>query len=204
MTKDDKIRYLRLNQVFHKALTQSISKLQNWDIVSSCFPDYASTREGSTNLSNCQAQVIEFWTEICRREFEEILRERNVKVKLDELDELILEARERLRTLPRDEKGNHAKSTPIDELSSSKLIECNLYSQRLQTMEQLDQRLHKLNRVNRDLDKELQELESSIDSDRKDLSQLYDRYVGQTVNNPLDETLVQGLNDMLLELREEL
>lgn len=204
MTKDEKIRYLRLNQVFHKALTQSISKLQNWNKVSSCFPDYISTKEGATNLSNCQTQVIEFWTEICKREFEEILRERNVEVKLNELDELILEARERLRNLAGNEQKKHANNTSIDELSSSKLIECNLYTQRLQTMEQLDQRLNKLNRANRDLDNELQKLVSSIESDRKDLSELYDKYVGKTVNNPLDETLAQGLNDMLLELREEL
>lgn len=203
MAADEKIRYLRLNQVFNKALMQSISKLQNWDKVRSCFPDYSSTREGSTNLSNCQTQVIEFWEEICKREFEEILRERNVKVKLDELDELILEARERLRNLPRDEKGNYAKSKPIDELSSSKLIECNLYSQRLQTIKELDRRLDKLNQNNRNLDNELQELTSSIEYDREDLSKMYDRYVGKTVNNPLDETLVQGLNDMLLELKEE-
>lgn len=204
MTRDEKIRYLRLNQVFHKALTQSISKLQSWNKVSSCFPDYTSTKEGAINLSNCQTQVIEFWTEICKREFEEILRERNVEVKLNELDELILEARERLRNLAGNEQKNHINSTSIDELSSSKLIECNLYTQRLQTMEQLDQRLNKLNQANRDLDNELQKLVSSIESDRKDLSEIYDKYVGKTVNNPLDETLAQGLNDMLLELREEL
>lgn len=204
MTKDEKIRNVRLNQVFNKALTQSISKLQNWDKLNSCFPKYANTREGSTNLKNCQTQVTEFWTEICKREFEEILRERNVKVKLDELDELIWEARERLQSLPIGDKENHSKSTSIDELSAAKLIECNLYSQRLQTIKQLDQRLNKLNQNNRVLDQELKEIEFSIESDVKDLNQLYDRYLGQTVNNPPDETLVQGLNNMLFELKEEL
>lgn len=202
MTQSEKIRYLRLKQVFNKALNQSISSLNNWEKISACFPEYASTKETATNLRNCQSQVIEFWTEICKREFEEILKERNVKDKLDELDELISEARERLRNLPRDEHGHHGKSTPIDELSSAKLLECNLFTQRLEAIKKLDERLNKLNRINQNLENELEKLRSSIKSEQDEIAWLYDRYVGKSVHNTPDETLMQGLNDMLSELSE--
>ncbi|AQZ18757.1 NNF1 (YJR112W) [Zygosaccharomyces parabailii] len=201
MAREEKIRYLRLKQVFDKALNQSISTLKNWEKVSACFPEYASNRENATNLSNCQSQVIEFWTEICKREFEDILKERNVKEKLDELDELISEARERLRNLPRDDHGNGGVPS-IDELSSAQLIDCNLYTQRINAAKELDKRLDKLNKINQHLEDKLEQLDCSIESEKKELSCLYDRFIGKSVDTMPDETLAQGLNDMLQELSE--
>lgn len=202
MAKDERIRYTRLRQVFDKALNQSISTLKNWEKISACFPEYASVEENVTNLSNCQSQVIEFWAEICKREFEEILTERNVKEKLDELDQLIAEARERLRNIPRDEQHNN-KYTSIDDLSSAKLIECTFYTQRLHAIKELDVRLDKLKSVNQSLENELSDLESSIKVEQDELIWLYDRFIGKSIDKPPDETLVQGLSDMLQELRED-
>ncbi|QLL31505.1 hypothetical protein HG536_0B03680 [Torulaspora globosa] len=201
MTSDAKIRYLRLNQVFNKALGQSISKLESWEKVSSCFPKYASTREGASNLVNCQRQVKEFWMELCKREFEEILSERNVKQKLDELDDLISEAKQRLRSSKK--QGSETQpSRNIDELSSEELIQCNLYNERQKASEQLDVRLTALNDMNKGLQKELNGLVETLNVEQAELSKLYDRYLGSAVEQPLDETLVQGLGDMLSELRE--
>lgn len=201
MTKEQKIRYLRLNQVFNKALTQSISKLQNWEKVSSCFPEYASTKEGATNLANCQRQVIEFWTELCRREFEEILVERNVEEKLDELDELIVEAKDRLRKFSSDDQGIY-QNTAIEDLSSQELVECNLYGQRLEASKELDKRLEVLNGINGHMEQELKILEATLKTEQLELKNVYNVYLGSAIENPLDETLVQGLSDMVLELRE--
>lgn len=201
MTKEQKIRYLRLNQVFNKALTQSISKLQNWEKVSSCFPEYAATKEGATNLANCQRQVIEFWTELCKREFEEILEERNVEEKLDELDELIVEAKDRLRKLSPDDEGI-SQNTPIEELSSQELVEYNLYGQRLEASKKLDKRMEVLNGINGQMEQELKVLEASLKNEQLELKNIYNAYLGSAIEHPLDETLVQGLSDMVLELRE--
>lgn len=199
MTSDAKIRYLRLNQVFNKALGQSIAKLESWEKVSSCFPQYARTREGALNLVNCQQQVKEFWMELSKREFEEILAERNVKQKLDELDDLISEAKQHLRS---SKKQEGQPSRNIDELSSEELIQCNLYNERLKASEQLDVRLTALNEMNRGLQEELNGLVETLNSEQAELDKLYEKYLGSAVERPLDETLVQGLGDMLSELRE--
>lgn len=201
MTNDQKIRYLRLNQVFNKALTQSISKLESWEKVSSCFPDYADTREGASNLINCQRQVIEFWTELCKREFEEILVERDVKEKLDQLDELISEAKRRLRDSASD-GPKERDGTPIDELSSEELVKCNLYEERIRANNQLDQRIATMKKLNDGLEQELNELETSLSKEQLELTKLYEKWVGSAIEQPLDETLAQGLDDMLLELRD--
>lgn len=201
MTSETKIRYLRLNQVFNKALTQSIAKLESWDKVSSCFPEYANTREGASNLVNCQRQVREFWMQLCKREFEEILVERNVKQKLDELDDLITEAKQSLRSA-KNQGSEKEPSRSIDELSSEELIQCNLFNERQRAGEQLETRLSTLNDMNKGLKEELDGLVETLNIEQAELSNLYDRYLGSAVEQPLDETLVQGLGDMLTELRE--
>ncbi|QLQ79019.1 hypothetical protein HG537_0B03660 [Torulaspora globosa] len=201
MTSDSKIRYLRLNQVFNKALGQSIAKLESWEKVSSCFPKYASTQEGVSNLVNCQKQVKEFWLELCKREFEEILVERNVKEKLDELDDLISEAKQRLRSSKKQgTEGQPGRN--LDDLSSEELIQCNLYNERLKASEKLNERLNVLNEMNQGLQQELNGLVETLNTEQAELSKLYDKYLGNAIEQPLDETLVQGLDDMVSELRE--
>ncbi|GAX70497.1 MIND complex subunit [Saccharomyces cerevisiae] len=118
MVNSHGIRYIRLKQVFNRALDQSISKLQSWDKVSSCFPQYVNSKQGAINVANCQRQLTEFWTELCQREFKEIMEERNVEQKLNELDELILEAKERYTDRDQDEvnKGPRSMSSPAKSL----------------------------------------------------------------------------------------
>lgn len=192
-----RIRYMRLNQVCNKALEQSISKLQSWEKLVSCYPTYATTEDGATNLANCQKQVCEFWLELCRREFDEIFGERNVKEKLDELDDLVFQAKQN-----RDDHSGVKKSeVSIDELSPGQLISGNLYSSRKSTITELNLRLESLVTLNQDMQKEIEELNAQISDDLQDLEDFYARYLG--TNLPTDrETLEQGRNDMLLELAE--
>ncbi|QLG71445.1 hypothetical protein HG535_0B04870 [Zygotorulaspora mrakii] len=199
MVEAQHIRFLRLNQVFNKALSQSVAKLENWEKLCSCFPEYCATKEGAANLSNCQRQVIEFWTELCKREFEDILVERDVKAKLDDLDDLVFEANERLRTTS---TGDEPHCTPLDKLSSEQLVACTVYGERRAAVEELQERLNTINSLNKGLQEELQELEQNLNAGRKDIEVLCDKYLGKTIESPLDETLVQGLSDMLLELRD--
>lgn len=198
MTKDQRIRYARLNQVFDKALTQSLTKLESWEKLRACFPEYSATSEGASNLVNCQKQVVEFWTELCRREFEEILIERDVKVKLDDLDDLISGAKERLRNMTPSEM----EASAIEDLSSEQLVDCNLYGKRTQALEDLDRRLGTLNSMNKSLQEELKTLENNLDQGRTEIKEMCDTWIGKNVSSPPDETLVQGLADMLLDLRD--
>lgn len=206
-SNDSRIRYLRLNQVFNKALSQSIAKFQNYDKLSSCFPDYSSTHLGKIHLMNCEKQVTEFWRELCHREFQEIMKERHVKEKLDDLDDLINQARKRLEEKhamaheddPEEESNNQLSVT---DLSIEQIIQCNLHVQRKETLDELEKRIEIINDSNNVLEKEMRELEVDLENEYEGLNDIYNQYFGQLQNQSLDKTLTQGLNDMLLETRE--
>lgn len=205
MSETQKIRFIRFNQVFNKAFSQSVLKLQSWDKISSCFPEYSSNAEGARNLANSQQQVSQFWTELLKREFNEIVQERQVQKKLDDLDDLIIQAKERLekkRIQRKTENELQDDSILLDELTSEQLIECNLHGQRLKAITELDQRLTTLNDINGNLVNQIDELANDIESDRAEVQALCDSYLGKSIDKQPDEVLVQGLNDMLLELQE--
>ena len=204
---DSRIRYLRLNQVFNKALSQSIAKFQNYDKLSSCFPDYSSTHLGKIHLMNCEKQVTEFWRELCHREFQEIMKERHVKEKLDDLDDLINQARKRLEEKEATEReGDQAEETTtqlsVADLSIEQIIQCNLHAQRKDTLEELEKRIEIIDDSNNMLEKEMHELEVELENEYEGLNDIYNQYFGQLQNQSLDKTLTQGLHDMLLETRE--
>ena len=199
MVNSHGIRYIRLKQVFNRALDQSISKLQSWDKVSSCFPQYVNSKQGAINVANCQRQLTEFWTELCQREFKESMEERNVEQKLNELDELILEAKERYTDRDQDEVN---KGPAIDELSSKELVECHLYSQRMHAIHEIDERLAKVNEMNDQLAQELKDLETQVEVEKNEIGKMYDEYLGSHTDQPVNVLLVQSLNDMVLELKE--
>lgn len=204
---DSRIRYLRLNQVFNKALSQSIAKFQNYDKLSSCFPEYSSTHLGKIHLTNCEKQVTEFWTELCHREFQEIMKERHVKEKLDDLDDLISQAKKRLEdnNTKRDDRNSEEETDnqlSVADLSIEEIIQCNLHVQRKETLEELDKRIEKIDDSNTVLEKEMHELEADLENEYEGLNDIYNQYFGQLQNQSLDKTLTQGLHDMLLETRE--
>ncbi|CAI4044004.1 MIND complex subunit NNF1 SKDI_10G3120 [Saccharomyces kudriavzevii IFO 1802] len=198
MANSHGIRYIRLKQVFNRALDQSISKLQSWDKVSSCFPQYVNSKQGAINVANCQRQLTEFWTELCQREFKEIMEERSVEQRLNDLDELISEAKERYTD--RDDVGGEAPA--IDELSSKELVDCHIYSQRIHAVHEIDGRLAKVNEMNDQLARELEDLEAQVDVEKNEINKMYDEYLGSHADQPVNGLLVQSLNDMVLELKE--
>ncbi|AGO10603.1 AaceriABR150Cp [[Ashbya] aceris (nom. inval.)] len=197
MSHDHRIRFKRLNQVCEKALAQSISKLQNWDKLSSCYPGYISTREGYANLKTCQVQVCDFWSQLCRQEFQAIFEERDVKAKLDELDDLILKAKERARS-QRDGTGNR---TRVEDLTPAQLIQGSVRRAQTDTLEQLDARLRSLDDRNAELRAELEELNHAVGSELEELEHLYDKWLGKGLGNGAGE-LQQGVENMVVETRE--
>ncbi|CCF59114.1 hypothetical protein KAFR_0G00810 [Kazachstania africana CBS 2517] len=201
-SKGEGIRYIRLNQVFNKALSQSILKFQNQEKINSCFPKYSKTRLGKVHLMNCQKQVSEFWTELSHREFEEILKDRDVKNKLNELDALINFAKERLQEKEQYHQEDDNKQVSVTDLSAEQFINCSLYSQRVRASKDLDSRLETINELNRNLEQELKELEKELNTEIDDLENIKRTYLGHVANQPPDRELAQGLNDMLIELQE--
>ncbi|EGA78245.1 Nnf1p [Saccharomyces cerevisiae x Saccharomyces kudriavzevii VIN7] len=127
------------------------------------------------------------------------MEERNVEQKLNELDELILEAKERYTDRDQDEVN---KGPAIDELSSKELVECHLYSQRMHAIHEIDERLAKVNEMNDQLAQELKDLETQVEVEKNEIGKMYDEYLGSHTDQPANVLLVQSLNDMVLELKE--
>ncbi|AET41027.1 MIND complex subunit NNF1 Ecym_7179 [Eremothecium cymbalariae DBVPG len=197
MTADHRIRFKRLNQVCDKALSQSIAKLQNWDKLSSCYPSYISTREGYNNLKTCQTQVCEFWSQLCKQEFQAIFEERNAQAKLDELDDLMLKAKLRSKS-SNDDNLNRIK---VEELSPEQLILGNIESCKWMSVKKLDDRAKTLESMNSELKDELSRLNEAIKNELDDLENIYNRYMGNDIGGRTSE-LRQGMENMLLETRE--
>ncbi|SCU91353.1 LADA_0F09450g1_1 [Lachancea dasiensis] len=197
MTEGVRIRYTRLNQVCRKALQQAVNKVQNWDKLASCFPEYSRLEPGAKNISTCQKQVVDFWMELSKREFEEIFSERDIENKLNDLDDLISDAKATHSTF----KPGHDSMACIDKLSPKQLISGNIHDSRLKLLDQLDDRLSKVTDVNNTLEDELRQLQETLQLEVTQLDDMYDRCLGQETNS-YDEVLEQGWRDMLLELRE--
>lgn len=207
-TNVQKIRFLRLNQVFDRALKQSLVKFQDWEKFSSCFPTYSKTKDGITHLMNCQKQVIQFWTGLNHKEFEELLADRQVKEKLDELDELLSEANTRLEhkinneNSDEKEKDSDIMDRPISELTPNELLDCNLYTERQGAIEKLDKRLKKVRNINEGLLQEIMQLETDVKKDIKEIDDTCSQFFGQKILNAPDKELAEGLHDMLVQERE--
>lgn len=201
----EKIRYLRLNQVFDRALKQSLVKFQDWDIFSSSFPTYSKTKDGTTHLVNAQKQVSDFFTGLSHKEFEALLADRQVKEKLDELDELIGEANVRLEHKKNSQNNDDAEDlmdVPISELSPQDLLDCSLYTERQNAIDLLDERLTKIKNANHDLMDEIMLLENEIKDDLQETNDIYSNFFGERILESPDKDLQEALHDMLVQQSE--
>lgn len=207
---EKRVRFKRLEQVFERALGQTVARLEKRERVTACFPEYASTVEGATHLENCQRQLVEFWLRYCRKEFADILHERHVREKLDELDDLVYMAQRSLEDRKRQVLMAKAKKmTPnieaqrsIDELSSKELLDAHLRAVKKQSIKELDTRIDRINKMNDDLRSQIKSLEDQISSEHTEINKILDENIGSKAVSDRDETLVQGLQDMVLELKE--
>lgn len=87
------IRFQRLNQVCEKALEESLKALSDENL-EMCYPTLSSTKEGKHEIQTVKDQLHESWSQNARKEFDAVFKERDIEVKLNELDDLILEAQE--------------------------------------------------------------------------------------------------------------
>ncbi|CCK69877.1 MIND complex subunit NNF1 KNAG_0D01250 [Huiozyma naganishii CBS 8797] len=200
-----KIRYVRLNQVFNKALKQSLVKFQNIDKLSSCFPQFSKTAQGRTRLLNSQKQVSTFWEELGQREFNEILKEHNAEAKLNELDQLISEARERLNKKKSSQDRDTDSIEPeisIGSLTAQELLECNLYSQRKKAIRQIDKKLERIKTMNDSLESEMKQLQEEMERDSSEIRTTMKRFLGDRIRENPNPELRQSLDDMIREEKD--
>ncbi|CEP63455.1 MIND complex subunit NNF1 LALA0_S08e02872g [Lachancea lanzarotensis] len=197
MTEGVRIRYTRLNQVCRKALQQSVTKVQSWDKLASCFPTYTATDTGARNLSTCQQQVVEFWMELSKREFDEIFRERDIENKLNDLDDLI----SRAKTVQEGLKEQNTDLPCIDELTPEQLTTGNIHNSRAKLLDQLENRVARVSTLNNNIELDLQNIKAGLEEEYKELGEILDRNLGSDLEMS-DDMLHEGLRDMLSELRE--
>lgn len=87
------IRFQRLNQVCDKALEESMKALSDENL-QMCYPTLSSTKEGKHEIQTVKDQLHESWSQNARNEFDAVFKERDIEAKLNELDDLILQAQE--------------------------------------------------------------------------------------------------------------
>ncbi|KAL0639119.1 hypothetical protein Q9L58_001802 [Maublancomyces gigas] len=118
------IRAAQLRKIFTIALSKSIKNC-SYENFSRCFPTPARYAPGI--LRGAWQQMCEFWERLAKKEYEDILKERNVVQSLNQLDILTKEAEERRGEAPPGEN-------PISYASSGSLGDEMLMNTRPSTL----------------------------------------------------------------------
>ncbi|PGH18960.1 hypothetical protein AJ80_04287 [Polytolypa hystricis UAMH7299] len=149
-------RASRLQQIFSEALLRTL-RVNSYANFSSCFPTPAQHVPHS--LESVWRQLNAKLEESARAEFDDVLRERDVVRRLNELDRLIGEARLRR------ENGEVGESVPLHTLGANELYEAHLNPYLTQAQSSLDGKLD-------DVQKENTRLSETIELQRQEIQQL--------------------------------
>ncbi|KAK9468637.1 Nnf1-domain-containing protein [Lipomyces arxii] len=155
------IRNQRLIEVFQRSL-QASTKTLTFDKLAQCYPYVAE--HGAAGLREAMDQAMKFWESASNREFEAILKERDVESKLTELDQLIEEARDRKT---RSEKGileGVEQPIHVESLSPDDIVKAHLVSINLAEADKFEKRIQESQSVNKKLLRQVAEQEDEIDS----------------------------------------
>ncbi len=98
-------RAKRLNQILDRSLAETIRSI-TYDKMALCFPTLASNKPDI--LLSAHEQVVSFLQTSCQTEFAKVLKERNAVAKLNDLDEVIEDAKRRK------DRGEPAGENPSD------------------------------------------------------------------------------------------
>ncbi|KAH8176451.1 nnf1 domain-containing protein [Sarocladium implicatum] len=112
-------RASRFRELYAQSLRRTLGKA-GWENFSSCYPTVAKNAEGV--LKQVQGQMMDKLGEKCEREFESIMTQRQVVLKLNELESLISEAADRRKS------SNGAEPTPPHLLPPSTILSAHLHS----------------------------------------------------------------------------
>lgn len=192
----DKIRYERLRVVCIKALQESIKKSLSSEQIRKCYPTLASSEEGVKSLEIARTQIIDFWLNSSITEFDQIFKERDIKNKLDTLDDIIELAKARSLN----------KSVPpvyLNKLTPKDIITANKNFKKNEALESLNLIYKQLNAENAQLFDRLKTLADQskqvkddiiahVASLNKELDLLKDDKTNIRINELLD-TLVDEL-----------
>lgn len=150
----DKIRFERLQLVCRKALELSIKKSLSLDQIKTCYPSIAASEDGLRSLEIARLQIVDFWFENSLKEFKLIFDERGIEAKLNELDDLIVEAQQR-QALSDAERTAADAPVHLPELTPDQIMEANVLQAKRSTLNSLELIRHQLRLDNDDLTDQL-------------------------------------------------
>lgn len=188
----EKIRFDRLNQVAKKAVEQTIKKLLMPEQLEKCFPSIAEMEGGPEALEMARKQIQKYFHNTCFKQFEHIFENRDIRNKLDELDEIIARAQHAKDSAP-------AKSrVSVDKLTPQQLIEATVLLTRRDSIKKLTMIYEQLVLDNKQLFEELRSLAKELDGVKQDV-------VGSiaALQSGIDEMKLLSLDQQMEVLMEQ-
>lgn len=179
----ERVRYDRLCKVVKTALERTITALLNAEQVQKCYPTISAMEGGPEALDTARKQIQRYFHSTCTKQFEHIFEERDMKRKLDELDEIIQSAQRR-RTLGTE------PPVQVDQLSAGEVFAANVALARQDTVKKLTMIYEQLVVDNKQMYEELRGIASESEQLRTDLVALV-------------EALSSGIDEMKREAFEE-
>lgn len=131
-------RATKLDEILDMSIKQT-TRACSYEKLVSCFPTLART--DPETLKHAQEQVTEFLRTACRSEFDKILRERDAIARLNELDELIADARSR-------KEGGQAPMENPSELGPEVVLRAHLLPVKRAELAALNDTLQSLQQEN--------------------------------------------------------
>ncbi|EMG48990.1 NNF1 Kinetochore-associated protein NNF1 [Candida maltosa Xu316] len=148
----DSIRFRKLRLASRKALEQSIKSALNVKQLRTCFPTLVQTEEGIHSLEIALSQMSAFWYTRSLEEFDLIYNEKDLEVKLNELDGIVRKAQEL--------KENGGEPLNIDQLSPREIIDSTINTKNKNVLDNLEMIYDQLCLDNNELLDELAELKN--------------------------------------------
>ncbi|CCG83045.1 putative Spindle pole protein Nnf1 [Taphrina deformans PYCC 5710] len=131
-------RASKLDDILNKSLAQTL-RACSLEKLTSCFPTLA-TNDPET-LRHAQEQLVDFLTSACRSEFDKILSERQAIARLNELDDMIRDAK------TRKERGED-KAVDASDLSPAVILRAHMVPIKKAEVEAITTKLADLQRDN--------------------------------------------------------
>ncbi|KAH3684856.1 hypothetical protein WICPIJ_004159 [Wickerhamomyces pijperi] len=196
------IRYTRLRQVAQKALSECLKPLTSENIAS-CYPSLQHTPEGQELLDLIRANVVNGLKVSSELEIDLILKELNVKEKLDVLDELVYEAQKRKQQdqqLPPEQQNQY---TPVSDLTKEGLIQSYLIPAKQDFLSGLKEQHEQLRQSNLKLLEELTGLSQEAKTLKTEMDENMDfihrltQFENETMINTIDQNIVSLRNELM-------
>ncbi|WPK25376.1 hypothetical protein PUMCH_002688 [Australozyma saopauloensis] len=124
------VRYDRLKRVLEKAVDQTVKRLMDSEQVASCFPQISQVEGGEAILELARKQVASYFRSTSLSQFEHICQERNVELRLNALDDIVIDARKR-------KEQNSGMQLHIDRLSADELMDAAVVQPKLDAIAKL-------------------------------------------------------------------